>query len=370
MRGERRVRVLSPGLGWTLPIVSGGLRYEAMTAAVLAESAAALVALPRRRGTSPLPGHVVWMPLPLSRWPSIAGAIATPWLVWLAARSRPAAIRVSSVAHFGLAALVAVHACRWLRCRVSLVANVLHVEEDGSVDSGRGRFGRRIDAAVLRRCDRVTVPSRATAAAVAHLLRTPDIPVLVVPPCLPSPIASPRAGTGTGSRPLRLLFVGRLKDRKRPLDFAHTCALVARARPIEVIVVGKGPLLDQMRAALDGVPTSFRHALPDLQPVYEWADVLVCTSFVEGFYFVGLEAMAAGTALVAYDVPAIRELTGDGRCARLVPAGDITGLATAILDLDDRQLARLAADGRDRAGCYSPEQFRAAVESALLAPVG
>jgi glycosyltransferase involved in cell wall biosynthesis len=257
-----------------------------------------------------------------------------------------------------------------LRCRVSLVANVLHVEEDGSLDSGRGRFGRRIDAAVLRRCDRVTVPSRATADAVTPLLRTPDVPVLVVSPCLPTPIATSRAGAVTGSRPLRLLFVGRLKDRKRPLDFARACALVARARPIEVVVVGKGPLVHQMRAALDGVPASFRWALPDLQAVYEWADVLVCTSFVEGFYFVGLEAMAAATAVVAYDVPAIRELTGDGTCARLVPAGDVASLARAVIDLDDRQLARLAADARDRAGCYSPEQFRAAVEAALLGPVG
>jgi len=368
MRGNGSVRLLSPELGWTLPIESGGLRYEAMTAAVLAESGDAVILVPRDRSPGLPPAPLVQIRLLLSRWPLAAAIFVAPSLVGAVGRLQPRVLRISSIAYFWPAALVAAWAIRRLGRDVSLVAHVHHVETDGGVDSARGRVGRFIDRAVLCRCDRVTVPSDATAAAVAHMLKSPDVPVAVIPPGLPLPATDSSHDFAIESRPLRLLFVGRLKPRKRPLDFAHACVVVARARPVEVIVVGRGQLDAQMRAILAGIRVSFLRSHPDLSGLYQWADVLVCTSAVEGFYFVGLEAFMFGTAMVSYDIPAIRELTVGGSCAGLVPFGNVAALADAIIGLASQDLERLSAAGRDRASDYSEGRFRAAVTAAFFAP--
>ena len=56
------------------------------------------------------------------------------------------------------------------------------------------------------------------------------------------------------------------------------------------------------------------------------------TTRQEGLGTVLIEAMAAGLAIVASDVPACRELLGDGRWGRLVTAGDSRALAEALIE--------------------------------------
>jgi len=52
-----------------------------------------------------------------------------------------------------------------------------------------------------------------------------------------------------------------------------------------------------------------------------------------------VEAMAAGVPVIATDIPACREVLDGGRCGLLVPPGDSTALAEAILQiLDDEAL--------------------------------
>jgi len=64
------------------------------------------------------------------------------------------------------------------------------------------------------------------------------------------------------------------------------------------------------------------------------AEVAVVPSLYEGFSLPAVEAMAAGTPLVASDVAAIPEVVGrDGTCGVLVPPGDHVGMAMAINDL-------------------------------------
>jgi len=60
----------------------------------------------------------------------------------------------------------------------------------------------------------------------------------------------------------------------------------------------------------------------------------------ESFGLVLLEAMAAGTPVVASDIPGFASVAGPGRCALLVPPGDPEALARALtLVLQDRELA-------------------------------
>jgi glycosyltransferase involved in cell wall biosynthesis len=68
--------------------------------------------------------------------------------------------------------------------------------------------------------------------------------------------------------------------------------------------------------------------------------------------------MALGTPIVSSDLPAVREVTGDGAVALLVPPGDPAALASALMRLlEDPILASELADaGRSRyRECFTPE---------------
>jgi phosphatidylinositol alpha-mannosyltransferase len=81
----------------------------------------------------------------------------------------------------------------------------------------------------------------------------------------------------------------------------------------------------------------------------------------ESFGVVLLEAMAAGTPVVAADIPGYRDVARDGREAVLVPAGDAAALTGALRRvLDDPTLsARLVEAGTARAAGFSMERLAA-----------
>ncbi|MEX2100306.1 MAG: glycosyltransferase family 4 protein [Acidimicrobiia bacterium] len=96
----------------------------------------------------------------------------------------------------------------------------------------------------------------------------------------------------------------------------------------------------------------------------------------ESFGLVLLEAMAAGTALVASDIDGYRMVSRNGREAILVPPGDAEILSTTVRDLLDRpaRRAELVAAGRARADEFSmvrlAERFLGIYEEAISeAPV-
>ena len=63
----------------------------------------------------------------------------------------------------------------------------------------------------------------------------------------------------------------------------------------------------------------------------------------ESFGIVLVEAMAAGTAVVASDLDAFRQRSGDGEAGRLVPVGSATALAEALI-ADARRTTRCGTD--------------------------
>jgi glycosyltransferase involved in cell wall biosynthesis len=79
-------------------------------------------------------------------------------------------------------------------------------------------------------------------------------------------------------------------------------------------------------------------------------------SLYEGFGLPPLEAMAAGTAVVASDIAALKEVLGDA--ALLVPPGDEEALAGALDHLISNDAAReaLVSKGRQRAALYTWER--------------
>jgi alpha-1,3-rhamnosyl/mannosyltransferase len=108
----------------------------------------------------------------------------------------------------------------------------------------------------------------------------------------------------------------------------------------------------------------------ELWALYGGATLLAFPSRHEGFGLPVLEAMSQGTAVVASDIPAVREVAGGA--ARLVPAGDVDGWADAIEELltDEAERLRWVDAGRRRAALYPASEWAARTRSVYAELLG
>jgi glycosyltransferase involved in cell wall biosynthesis len=92
----------------------------------------------------------------------------------------------------------------------------------------------------------------------------------------------------------------------------------------------------------------FRNDIPNLLAA---ADILAMPSLWEGLPLAILEAMLAGTAIVASEASGIPEAIVSGEHGLLTPAGDSEALAEALGKLirDEPYRRRLAAQAKERA---------------------
>ncbi len=170
--------------------------------------------------------------------------------------------------------------------------------------------------------------------------------------------AEPATGLPGGRR---ILFVGRLDERKGFSVAVGAFALLAERHPDLVLVVaGDGP----NRAAVHALPPAVRESVVLLGPVahealppyYAAADLFLAPSVGgESFGMVLTEALAAGIPVVASDIPGYREVVRDGEDGLLVPPRDVDALAAAAERvLTDGELAvRLRSGARARAEEFS-----------------
>ncbi|NQW48606.1 MAG: glycosyltransferase family 4 protein [Planctomycetes bacterium] len=155
-----------------------------------------------------------------------------------------------------------------------------------------------------------------------------------------------------------LLFVGRIIPHKHVEDFLELVARIGAGRttaggpPIAAAVVGGGPLLEHMRQTAEKIGVAalveFTGDLPvhaDVISRMKAAMVLVLPSTREGFGLVLAEALAAGTAVVAYDIPPVRETVGPELARNLAECRDVTGLYCIVSEClektDSRQSSAL-----------------------------
>lgn len=149
----------------------------------------------------------------------------------------------------------------------------------------------------------------------------------------------------SGDGPLRLLFVGRLVERKGVEVLVRALPLIRERRAVELTVVGKGPRADAIRrtARRAGVEelVTLTGFVPDreLSRRYARCDIFVLPAVVdrkgdtEGLGVVLLEALRRDRPVVASDVGGIPDIVRDGRTGWLVPPGDEEALAGKILEL-------------------------------------
>lgn len=148
-----------------------------------------------------------------------------------------------------------------------------------------------------------------------------------------------------------VLFLGRFDEPRKGMAvlLAALPRLVAEFPDVEVLVVGRGDeqeLAEQAGACAANL--RFLGAVDDATKAsaLRSADVYCAPNTGgESFGIVLVEAMAAGTAVVASDLDAFRRVLNDGEAGRLVPVDDPDALATSLIELlgDDRARQRYVA---------------------------
>jgi glycosyltransferase involved in cell wall biosynthesis len=156
------------------------------------------------------------------------------------------------------------------------------------------------------------------------------------------------AGTRLPEVPERyLLFVGTLEPRKDVATLLTAYRKLRHEQPDTPPLVlcgpsGWGPALDTAGLGPQDVLALGYVDAQALRSLVAHATVLCYPSLYEGFGLPPLEALAAGTPVVASDIPTLREVLGDaGTGVSLFPVGDSEALADAI--------ARVCADPPDPA---------------------
>ncbi len=150
---------------------------------------------------------------------------------------------------------------------------------------------------------------------------------------------------GLSSGQVLLAYVGRL-DYEKGTDVLLSAAshLAARGSPIHLVIAGDGPQRRQVENFIahgeGGRQCRYLGHVQDVRGVLSAADLLVMPSRWEGFGLAAAEAMACGLAVIASDVPALRELVTQGRTGLLVEPGEVVPLAEAIVHLSANAAAR------------------------------
>lgn len=163
-----------------------------------------------------------------------------------------------------------------------------------------------------------------------------------------------------------VLLAGRLHPAKGQIELVEAMPGVVESSPRArfVFIGGEDPTTrSYARRVRDRVTelgldarVAFTGHRDDAQRFVAGADVVVIPSVRdergmgrEGFSLVALEAMMLGTAVVAYDDGALREVVGE--CGALVPPGDRGELARAISKVleDEERRADYERCGRERA---------------------
>ncbi|MDN3920854.1 glycosyltransferase family 4 protein [Roseateles violae] len=245
----------------------------------------------------------------------------------------------------------------WL-ARLFGVPYVFHLHSGEFSDFYAAHCGRRARAwarRTLARASLVLVLTPSWISALRAIEPAANLAVLLNPVVLP-PWQAPRPGPGR-----RILFLGRVREKKGAYDLLQAFALLHQRMPGVFLQLAGDGELDVARQLAESL------ALPsDCYELSGWvdgqlkaqalaaADVFVLPSYFEGLPIGILEAMAAGVVVVASRVGGIPDVLRDGENGLLVAPGDRQGLAAALqLSLGDHDLRlRLSIQAREDASAH------------------
>lgn len=254
----------------------------------------------------------------------------------------------------------------------------MHGDTDPNKLLRQSRISALLVKRYLRRAGTVAVLSRAEIERYRRF--DPAIDVRLVPNAIDVREVSEARREPNLSRPLRLVFLGRLVRTKGLVEALQALRqLKDEGREFEFVMAGSGNdeslLKSQVREL--GLDDRVRFA-GALQGRAKWdlwlsGDVFVFPTWFEGLPYALLEAMAAGCVPVATAVGAIPDVVSDDVHGKLVALKDPQSVARAIAALDDdRQcLQRLSDEARRRAiDCYSLDRLADDFESVYARTLG
>lgn len=178
-------------------------------------------------------------------------------------------------------------------------------------------------------------------------------------------------------------MVGRLRPWKGQTAFLQMAAMVQAQQPASYFVIVGGAnfavehddypqQLAQMAQQVGlGERVIFTGALADVRPSLAAMDLFVHPGEPEPFGLVNIEAMAMGKPVVAFGHGALPEIVVHEQTGLLCPAGDVQGLATAVLSLlaDGAARQKMGVNGRERVQTRFTIQQTATAVAELLQKV-
>jgi len=219
--------------------------------------------------------------------------------------------------------------------------------------------------------DVVVCPSRFVLESLPEPVRLAK-PCHIVPYGAPTgtPSVSPDPRDSTSTRPLRLLFVGALTQRKGLADIFAALRLLGCAPDIELVLLGQ-PCASWEFYRGFGVPFTYEtpRANSAVLALMAQCDALVLPSIVEGRAIVQLEALSRGLPLLVTPNAGGEDLVTPGETGFLVPIRRPDILAEKISWLRDHRasLPAMREACRTRANLISWTAYRARLRDILAA---
>jgi glycosyltransferase involved in cell wall biosynthesis len=303
-----------------------------------------------------------------TRWLQVPTFFAAEtWALWRAVRRyRPDVLHVHWMIPQGVAALLAGRRVPWVL--TTLGGDVYALKDPVSI---------RLKRAVLRRSRAVTTMNEDMRDQLVAL-GAPPASTRVLP--MGADVDAIRAAAAHAERvPGRILFVGRLVEKKGLAVLLKAVSQLTDLAGWSLQVVGDGPLRAELERQAQGLPVTFVGALgrSQLAVAYASAAVVVFPSVAassgdqDGLPVALLEAMATGAAIVASRMPGIDAAVVPDESGLLAPPGDAAALAEALRRLltDPGLRERLGKAASARSEEFSVgatgERYRALLHEAL-----
>nr|WP_286207812.1 glycosyltransferase [Hephaestia sp. MAHUQ-44] len=204
--------------------------------------------------------------------------------------------------------------------------------------------------------------------------RVADWPRIALVRCGASPRFHHRSDVGLSSR--TLVCVARLSAQKGLSVLIEATAIVARAHPFQLRIIGDGEMRAEIEAHIaarglgDHIHLLGWQSTDSVRREIEAARALVVPSFAEGLPVVIMEAFALGRPVIATAIAGIPELV-DTTTGWLVPTGSADALAEAMDEMlcaDIGTLQAKTAHGRARVAAQHDVDASAATLATLLRP--
>ncbi len=178
-----------------------------------------------------------------------------------------------------------------------------------------------------------------------------------------------RRSWGAEPDDLVVISVGRLAAEKNLGAVLQAFEAIRRTHArARLVLVGDGPLEDQLRRDARDALFAGRRDGEDLAAHFASADLFLFASLTETFGNVTGEAMASGLPVVAYDYAAAGELIASGHNGLVVPPGETDRFVKAAVELaaDPARRLALGAAARETACARDWDAVVARLEANLV----